>query len=145
MEDKKNIIIVLLVIVGGFLGYKILTTPSQQSLAPVSTGQVQQTDGIRKNDCISAKDSWNKVGVVICVEYYVGNAFRSSKGNIFLNEKRDYQNGFTATIFANDASKFNNPLSAYGSKTIQVTGLIKMYQEHPEIIVNNPSDIVIVQ
>jgi len=79
------------------------------------------------------------------VEYHVGNPFRSSKGNVFLNELSDYKKGFTAVIMAYSTSSFGDPISKYGYKTIQVTGLIQTYEGHPEIIVNNPASIVLIE
>ena len=79
------------------------------------------------------------------MEFYVGGPYKSSKGNIFLNELSDYKNGFTAVIMANVAETFGDPISDYGYKTIRVTGLIKLYEGHPEIMVNSPSDITVVE
>ncbi len=95
--------------------------------------------------CISAKDAWNNIGRQKCVEYFVGNPFKSSKGNVFLNELSDYKKGFTAVIMANPASSFGDPISKYGYKTIRVTGMIRTYEGHPEIIVNNPADITVLK
>jgi len=95
--------------------------------------------------CISSQESWNNIGKYACVEYHVGYPFKSSKGNVFLNERSDYKNGFSTVIYAYATSSFGDPISKYGYKTIRVTGLIKTYEGHPEIIVNNPANIVIVR
>jgi DNA/RNA endonuclease YhcR with UshA esterase domain len=93
-------------------------------------------------NCISAQEAWNYVGQEKCVEYYVASPFRSGKENVFLNEKRDYKNGFTVWIPSGSISNFSgDPVSTYGYKTIQVTGQIRMYQGHPEIIANSPDQI----
>ena len=95
--------------------------------------------------CISAQDAWNNIGQYKCVEYSVGNPFRSSKGNVFLNELSDYKKGFSTVIMAYSTSSFGDPISKYGNKTIRVTGLIQTYEGHPEIILNNPANIILVK
>jgi len=142
-ENIKNWVIGGLVILVLFLGFKSLTTNNNQQPQIYQESQMQvQEQSIDKTNCISAQESWNNVGQERCVEYYVASPFRSSKGNVFLNEKRDYKNGFTVWIPAGSVNNFpSDPISTYGYKTIQVTGQIRMYQGHPEIIVNNPNQI----
>jgi hypothetical protein len=67
-----------------------------------------------------------------------------SRGNIFLNIDGIYpDNPFTAVIFKSDADKFPNIKSLEG-KTIIVTGQIKLYRNKPEIILNSPNQIKLV-
>ena len=94
--------------------------------------------------CITAKESWNHIGDQTCVEYKVINAYTSTAGNTFLNEKSDYKTGFTTTIFANAQQNFPDPANTYNQKTIQITGLIKLYDGHPEIIAETPDQIKII-
>jgi hypothetical protein len=141
-ENIKNWVIGVLVVLVIFLGAKFLTTKNSQPtptfLTPTSI--IEQT--VTPSECISAQEAWNYVGQEKCVEYYVASPFRSGKGNVFLNEKRDYKNGFTVWIPAGSISNFSgDPVSTYGYKTIQVTGQIRMYQGHPEIIANGPDQI----
>jgi len=49
---------------------------------------------------------------------------------------------FTAVIFQPDAYKFNYIKSLEG-KTIIVKGIIKLYKNKPEIILNNPNQLSI--
>jgi len=149
--DKKNIIIGLLVIVIVILGYVVFVRsqpPKLQVPSPSPTVGQNVTPTPKSTpagNIITPQESWNKIGEVATVEYFVGNPFQSSKGNVFLNEKREFKSGFTTTIFANSVNKFGNPISMYGSKTIRVTGLIKMYEGHPEIIADDPSRIEVVK
>jgi len=121
---------------------------SQQSSytpPPTYTPPPPPYDASPPTACISSQDAWNNIGQYKCVEYFVGNPFRSSKGNVFLNELSDYKKGFSAVIMASSTSGFGDPISKYGNKTIQVTGLIQTYEGHPEIIVNNPANIILVK
>ena len=54
--------------------------------------------------------------------------------------------GIGKGIFSSALGNFpSNSVSLYGNKTIQVSGLIRMYQGHPEIIANNPNQIVVLK
>jgi hypothetical protein len=49
---------------------------------------------------------------------------------------------FTVVIWGEDRNKFEKPPeSLYSGKEVCVTGRIKIYRGHPEIIVRNPSQI----
>jgi len=144
MNNNKNWIIgglIIVVIILGYLFFNNQNKTSQISSDESSITQVQE--GTALNNCISAQEAWNHIGENLCVEYFVGAPYQSGKSNVFLNEKSAYTKGFTVTIFANSLGNFNNPVGIYGNKTIQVTGVIKMYQGHPEIIANSPNQIVI--
>ncbi len=92
----------------------------------------------------TAAEAWKHIGEYATVEYAVANPFRSSKGNTFLNEKMDYRRGFTTVIFANTRSRWpQDPVTLYGRKRICVTGMIKTYEGHPEIIADDPAQIQI--
>ena len=140
-ENTKNWMIGGLIVFLLFLGYKLLFVSSSNQFSPPANSTTE-INNIKLTDCISAQDSWNYIGQEKCVEYYVASPFRSGKGNVFLNEKRDYKNGFTVWIPAGSVNNFpGDPISNYGYKTIQVTGQIRMYQAHPEIIANSPDQI----
>lgn len=63
----------------------------------------------------------------------------------FLNFHPDYRNHFTAVIFRSDYSLFPRaPETYYRGKSVRVSGLIKKYRGKPEIILNSPSQIEIV-
>lgn len=142
----KNWIIGALVVVVVFLGYKFISGEPQISTQTPTSTQIE-TSAINPtniSNCIDSTEAWNQIGKNTCVEFYVGSPFRSGKGNVFLNEKRDYKNGFTVWIPSGSVSNFSgNPITMYGYKTIQVTGLIRMYQGHPEIIANSQSQIIV--
>ena len=60
-----------------------------------------------------------------------------------LNLGRNSQSrAFTALIWGEDRNKFQKaPETLYGGKEICVTGIIKNYRGHPEIIVRDPSQM----
>jgi len=146
VEDKKNWIIAILaglviVLSIAFFGNK---DPNIIPSIPISSQQSipsDKTKETRKEAIIPANEAWEHIGEIRTVEYYVANPYRSGKGNVFLNEKKDYKTGFTTVIFAVSVNNFGDPIALYGYKTVRTTGLIKMYHGHPEIIVDNPNQI----
>jgi len=139
MKTNKQIFLIVLIML-----LLAIAGCSQQS-SPQTPYTPQPYDPTPPTACISAQDAWNNIGQYKCVEYFVGNPFRSSKGNVFLNEISDYKKGFSTVIMAYSTSSFGDPVSKFGYKTIRVTGMIQTYEGHPEIIVNNPANIILVK
>ncbi len=145
-NNIKNWLIGGLIVAMLVLGHLFLKGETQTSNTSESTSTQSQETTTTLANCISTKEAWNHIGETLCVEYYVASPFQSTKGNVFLNEKSAYKTGFTAVIFSSALSRFNgNPVSLYGNKTIQVSGNIRTYQDHPEIIVNDPSQISVIK
>jgi hypothetical protein len=145
-NQVKNWIIGILVVIVLLLGYLTINKNTKPvSEPPTGTPTVQPTQAPSpQTNCLTAQEAWSHIGETACVEFTVEGPYQSGKGNVFLNEKKDYKNGFTVYIPSSSLSGFSgNPVSLYGYKTIQVTGLLRMYQGHPEIIVNDPSQIKI--
>jgi len=144
----KNWIIGILIVLVLFLGYSVINK-NKPGGTPPPTGipTIQPTRApTPPPNCLTAQEAWSHIGETACVEFTVESPYQSSKGNVFLNEKQNYKTGFTVFIPSNSARNFNgNPVSLYGYKTIRVTGLLRMYQGHPEIIVNVPNQIEIVK
>ena len=64
----------------------------------------------------------------------------------FLNFHPNYKKYFTAVIFASAFSLFPaNPENFYYGKKVRVSGYIKEYKGKPEIILNDPSQIEILE
>jgi len=65
----------------------------------------------------------------------------------FLNFGPDYRKAFTVVIFTSDLKKFmakvGEPTQYYLRKKVKVSGQIKIYQNKPEIIAKDPSQIVV--
>lgn len=112
---------------------------------PLDLQSVPETATQSQGQEYSAEEAWDHIGEYATVVYRVNNPYRSGKGNIFLNEKQDYRNGFTGVIFANVAHRWSqSPTSLYGGRTVRVTGMIKTYEGHPEIIIESPEQVEVV-
>jgi len=143
-NQVKNWIIGILVVIVLLLGYLAINNTNPTGGTTI-TPTVQPTQAPSpQTNCLTAQEAWSHIGETACVEFTVESPYQSGKGNVFLNEKKDYKNGFTVYIPSSSVSGFSgNPVSLYGYKTIQVTGLLRMYQGHPEIIVNSQNQIVV--
>ncbi|KKR32786.1 MAG: Nucleic acid-binding domain protein [Candidatus Gottesmanbacteria bacterium GW2011_GWC2_39_8] len=64
----------------------------------------------------------------------------------FLNFHPDYKRYFTAVIFESAFPRFPaNPENYYYGKNVRVSGYIKEYNEKPEIILNDPGQIEVIE
>ncbi|KGK99043.1 nuclease [Methanococcoides methylutens] len=95
---------------------------------------------------ISYLDAGRYVGQTVTVE---GTVVRTTKhdgnGIIYLNFHDPYEGYFTVVIWSEDWDRFlQSPEVYYDGKHVLVTGKVIEYKGSPEIIVENPSEIVIV-
>ena len=64
----------------------------------------------------------------------------------FLNFHPDYKRYFTAVIFESAFARFPaNPENYYNGKNVRVTGYIKEYKGKPEIILDDPGQIKVLE
>jgi micrococcal nuclease len=102
-------------------------------------------DSAPPEDLISWEDAADYVGQVRTVEGEIIATYNSGKA-CFLNFHPDYQNHFTAVIFSSNYDKFPpEPEEYYLHRTVWIRGLIKDYKGKPEIIIENPGQIQIVE
>jgi DNA/RNA endonuclease YhcR with UshA esterase domain len=99
-----------------------------------------------KPTSISASEAASYVGQTktVCGAVASSKFASSTKGSpTFLNLDRPYPNQvFTALIWGTDRAKFKEPPEVtFQGKRICVTGSIQLYNDKPEIIVNDPSQI----
>ena len=99
-------------------------------------------------EVISADKASAYIGKTVTVRGVVASTryAPSSKGRpTFLNLEKPYPNQmFTVVIWGSDREKFPVPPErAFDGKSIRVTGTIQEYRGVPEIIVKEPSQIVI--
>jgi DNA/RNA endonuclease YhcR with UshA esterase domain len=93
----------------------------------------------------STKEAKNHKGQYATVKGTVNDVHVSKTGTVFFNMDGKYPNHlFSAVIFKNDVPKFPE-VNEYNGVTLEVTGVIKMYQGKPEIILQSPKQIRIVQ
>lgn len=84
-------------------------------------------------------------GKMVCVEGRVLATYNSGKV-IFLNFDEDYRSTFKVVIFPEAWPLFPQPPEdMYQDQLVRVTGQVKMYQGAPEIIVETPDAIQIVE
>ncbi len=93
-------------------------------------------------ETIQAADAAKYVGKSVTVEGAVSEVHHAASGKaIFVDMGGHFpDNAFAAVLFSSDAPKFPDIDSLEG-KVIDVTGIIKLYQEHPEIILTDPAQI----
>lgn len=83
-------------------------------------------------------------GQTVTVEGKIVTTYNSGKA-CFLNFHPNYKKYFTAVIFKSAFSRFpSNPEDFYYGKEVHITGKIKEYKGKPEIIVNDPSQIKVI-
>lgn len=109
-------------------------TSFPESGQPASTARV-----------ISWRDAAKHYGEYATVEGTIVATHNSGKA-CFLNFHPDYKRYFTAVIFALAFPRFPaNPENYYYGKKVCVSGYIKEYKGKPEIILNDPSQIEILE
>ncbi|MEK6528349.1 MAG: thermonuclease family protein [Nitrospirota bacterium] len=99
-----------------------------------------------KTEILCPEDALNHIGKQKTVRLFVKKSYDSGK-TVFLNSKNNYEDydNFTAVIFDADRKKFSpEPAEFYWGKTVDVTGKIKEYKGRAEIILENSSQIKIV-
>ncbi len=84
-------------------------------------------------------------GKEITIEFTVVNSRNTGKA-CFLNAHSNWKRYFTAAIFRVDFHNFpDNPEKYYYRKKLRVTGRLREYENKPEIILKNPSQIQIIE
>jgi DNA/RNA endonuclease YhcR with UshA esterase domain len=85
------------------------------------------------------------------VEMEVKSAGKS-EGVFFLNSEADFRSekNFTALIKKDAAKKFkeakiDDPAAHFKGKTIRVSGTVKLYRDNPEIVVEDPKQVAVVE
>ena len=89
-----------------------------------------------------AKDHVGETATVCGTVASATFAARLNGAPTFLNLDKPYPDPlFTAVIWGTDRPKFRQPEVQYRGKRLCVTGSIKMFRGHPEIVVKEPSQI----
>lgn len=98
------------------------------------------------NAIISYLDAGRYVGQTVTVEgTVVRTARHDGNGIIYLNFHDPYEGYFTVVIWSGDWDRFpQSPELYYDGKHVLVTGKVIEYKGSPEIIVEGPAEIVIV-
>jgi DNA/RNA endonuclease YhcR with UshA esterase domain len=92
-----------------------------------------------------------KVNEKCTVEMLVKSTGKSS-GVFFLNSKEDFKDADNFTVFINKEgaeklkeAKIEDPAAHFKNKTIRVTGVVKLYRDKPEIVVEKADQIQVVE
>lgn len=147
--DSKTFYTRLAVAVGAILllmvAAKFLFFGGQPGPAPTGSSSVSSQGGQPSGEVISWQDAAEHYGETCTVEGKIVATHNSGKA-CFLNFHPNWREYFTAVIFASAFNQFPpNPEGHYRGKRVRVTGRIKQYKGKPEIILNSPSQIEIVE
>jgi DNA/RNA endonuclease YhcR with UshA esterase domain len=99
---------------------------------------------------ITPAEAAKKVGEKVTMEMEVKSL--GGRGPYFLNSEADYKDAKNFTVFipTDAVEKFkkaniDDPSSHFKGKTVRVTGTVSLYREKPQIKVEDPEQIKIVE
>ena len=91
--------------------------------------------------CVDFRQAGDHTGQTGCVSGRILRVFTSRAGNTYLDFCPDYRScPFSSIIFASDRDKFGD-LGTLGGRTIELRGLISVYQGRAQIVVHDPQQI----
>ncbi|MGB9721123.1 MAG: thermonuclease family protein [bacterium] len=124
----------------GLWGFPVFQIPDTTGSYPEETETTKTA-----TEVISYQDAHKFYGKVKTIEGTI--VVTNNTGKVcFLNFHKNWKKYFTAVIFASDYDKFpKNPEDYYLNRKVRVTGLIKEYNDKPEIVVKSPSQIQIIE
>jgi DNA/RNA endonuclease YhcR with UshA esterase domain len=101
---------------------------------------------------LSPAEAAKNVDKKCTVEMEVKSAGKSGNRRVFLNSEANYRDGKNFTVLLNrdvlakfKKVKVEDPAEHFKGKTIRVTGTVKLYNNRPEIAVDEPSQITVVE
>lgn len=102
---------------------------------------------------IKPEEAAKRVGKTCTVEFDIKSTGKSRTGKVFfLNSSESFRDKDNFTVMlgeravtAYQAQKIEDLAAHFKGKTIRVTGTVKLYREKPEIVVNDPKQVVIVE
>jgi len=110
-------------------------SPGQRTLQPVPA--VRET-------IIPWEEAHRHEGEEIVVEGTIVRTHRAEKV-LYLNFHPNWKRYLTLVILVKDLPLFpGNPETTYKGKKVRVRGEVKLYKDHPEMVVRSPGDIAVV-
>jgi len=104
-----------------------------------------------KTKPLTPAEAAKKVNEKCTVEMEVKSVGKS-KGNYFMNSKDDFKAPDNFVVFINNVGvarlrevKIEDPVAYYTNKTIRVTGMVKLFRDRPEIVVEKADQIQVVE
>ena len=127
----------------------VTTTPSVSDEPTLTSEPVQPTTAVTEPapaiEVVNWQDAAAFAGQTVTVEGQVVDTYNSGKV-VFLNFDEDYRHSFKVVIFPEAWPLFPvPPEEMYRGQLVQVSGQVKMYQGAPEIIVETPDAIRILE
>jgi DNA/RNA endonuclease YhcR with UshA esterase domain len=99
---------------------------------------------------ITVAEAVKKVNEKVTVEMEVKST--GGKGNCFLNSEADYKDANNFTIFIPKETKekfekvkIDDPQKHFKGKTVLVTGTVTLYQKKPQIKLEDPDQIKVIE
>jgi DNA/RNA endonuclease YhcR with UshA esterase domain len=99
---------------------------------------------------LTPAEAAKKLEMKVTVEFEVKST--GGNNNNYLNSQADYQDAANFTIFIPKvaltkfaAAKIEKPVDYYKGKTIQVTGTVVLFEKKPQIRVEDPAQIKVVE
>lgn len=106
--------------------------------------EIQKKKKMNGELCISSVEAWFYAGSGnYCVVFHPGWFYDTGYGLMFINEKRNYKDGFVAPLMKYYMISWEELLARYRIDKIAVTGELVWYDGHPEIKVYDLSQITI--
>ena len=127
----------------------VTATPSVSDEPTLTSEPVQPTTAVTEPapaiEVVNWQDAAAFAGQTVTVEGQVVDTYNSGKV-VFLNFDEDYRHSFKVVIFPEAWPLFPvPPEEMYRGQLVQVSGQVKMYQGAPEIIVETPDAIRILE
>ena len=141
--NKTQIWILVAVVVLGFAAAYIFgRAHTSPVLAPTASAEnFDAPQEPRVGGSYDYTEAPKHIGENATITGTVVEVFTSKTNTTFFDYCKDYSScPFSVVIFSDDAAKFGN-LKSYQGKHISITGLIKSYQGHAEMILSDPSQI----
>jgi len=99
---------------------------------------------------LSPADAAKKVDQKITVEFVVKST--GGKAAVYLNSEEDFKSDKNFTVFLPakavekfKAAKVDDPAAHFKGKTVRVTGTVTLFKEKPQIKVEGPDQITLVE
>ena len=90
--------------------------------------------------CSTGAQASSEIGQHTCVTFHVSHIGTSWKGDVFLDEKTDYIQGFAVYVPSGSGVTLAQAQS-YANKDVSVTGTITSYRGAPQIMASDPSQL----
>ena len=101
---------------------------------------------------VTPEEATKLIGKTCTVEFDIKSTGKSRNGKVFfLNSSENFRDKDNFTVMLGEKAvsaykeqKVEDLAAHFKGKTIRVTGMVKLFREKPEIVVNDPKQVVIV-